>query len=127
MYHAKLNVWVFSAGGHVDDGELPWQASIRELQEETGIMAKPLGDARYIPLLLDAHPIPASVKKAEPAHWHYDVVYLYEVDQKPDLCLDPKEALNFRWDDVGNVTKAVDLSKQMAQYLPTLAAQQPRS
>jgi 8-oxo-dGTP pyrophosphatase MutT (NUDIX family) len=36
--------------GHVDDGETPVQAAIREVREETGIVAEPvceLGEARY--------------------------------------------------------------------------------
>jgi 8-oxo-dGTP pyrophosphatase MutT (NUDIX family) len=75
---------VFSAGGHVDEGELPWQTAIRELQEETGITARPLFDLQKPePLIMDAHPIRASVKKNEPPHWHYDMVYLFTVDQKP--------------------------------------------
>jgi 8-oxo-dGTP pyrophosphatase MutT (NUDIX family) len=120
VHHAKLNCWVFSAGGHIDDGEWPWQASVRELREETGIVAKPLfNEQNPIPLIVDVQPIPASVKKNEPAHWHYDVVYLFEVEQKPEIQADPAEILHFRWFDVAEVTQAnspVDLGQQMLSY-----------
>jgi len=118
--HTKLNRWVFSAGGHIDDGELPWQAVTRELSEETGIVATPIFNKQNpLPLIMDAHPIPASVKKAEPAHWHYDIVYLFSVDQKPEIHADPKEISEFHWVDVNKVTKensSVDLHEQMVRY-----------
>ncbi len=118
VYHAKLKRWVFSSGGHVDPGEMPWQAAARELREETGITAaKPLYDIVLpVPLVLDAHPIPASLTKGEPAHWHYDMVYLYEVDKKPEIKADPSEVGQFRWVEVGEVTREnspVDLAAQM--------------
>ncbi|MDR3424522.1 MAG: NUDIX hydrolase [Alphaproteobacteria bacterium] len=120
VYHAKLNRWVFSGGGHIDKGELPWQTSARELREETGIEATPLYDATNpVPFVIDAHPIPASVKKNEPAHWHYDLIYLYSVDQKPDIQADPAEISRYHWVDVADVTRKnspVDLRKQMERY-----------
>ena len=120
VHHAKLNCWVFSAGGHIDAGELPWQASVRELREETGITAMPLYDLRRpIPFLLDAHAIPARVAKAEPAHWHYDVVYLYSVDQKPEIQADPAEITRYHWVGVAEVTaenSPVDLGEWMIRY-----------
>jgi 8-oxo-dGTP pyrophosphatase MutT (NUDIX family) len=123
VYHAKLNRWVFTSGGHVDHGELPWQASIRELREETGITAAPLWDENLpIPLILDAHPIPVSAKKSEPAHWHYDMVYLYSVDQKPEIDADPQEVTDTRWVDCCDVTREnspVSLVEQLSKYGPT--------
>jgi 8-oxo-dGTP pyrophosphatase MutT (NUDIX family) len=117
VHHAKLNRWVFSAGGHIDDGEMPWQAAIRELREETGIVATPLNTA--MPLIFDAQPIPASVKKSEPAHWHYDLIYLFAVDHKPEIHADPAEISKFRWVNVDDVTpenSPVDLRAQMLHY-----------
>jgi 8-oxo-dGTP pyrophosphatase MutT (NUDIX family) len=120
VHHAKLNCWVFSAGGHIDAGELPWQTSVRELREETGITATPLYDAAHpIPFIMDAHPIPASSKKAEPPHWHYDVVYLYGVDTKPEIQADPDEVSHFKWFDTAEVTlenSPVTLREQMLRY-----------
>jgi len=39
IFHKKLKKWVFP-GGHVDENELPTDAALREVFEETGIRAK---------------------------------------------------------------------------------------
>jgi len=120
VYHAKLNLWVFSAGGHIDNGEMPWQGATRELLEETGITAEPLfPQINPIPFVVDAHSIPASVKKNEPAHWHYDLVYLYKVKNKPELQADPSEIANAHWVNVQEVKPPhapVDLATQFLRY-----------
>jgi len=121
VFHAKQKRWVFSAGGHIDEGELPWQAATRELHEETGIIATPVffDLQKPMPLIMDAHPIRLSVKKNEPPHWHYDMVYLFAVDQKPHIEADPSEIAEYKWVDVGDVTvenSPVDLRTQMLRY-----------
>jgi len=120
VFHAKLKRWIFSAGGHVDAGEMPWQASARELREETGIVAAPCYDRGCpVPLILDAHPIPVCLGRSEPAHWHYDMVYLYRVDTRPTIIADPKEVAQYDWVPVDAVmpsTAPVDLRKQMTLY-----------
>lgn len=40
--HKKLGAWL-SPGGHVEEGELPYQAAEREFWEETGIKVKAIG------------------------------------------------------------------------------------
>lgn len=100
IYAAKFDKWILnSAGGHVDDGEYSWQAAQRELFEEMDISAAPsfVRDDLVIPLLFDVHPIPASDKKQEPAHWHYDMVFLFEVDGKPDITHDLSEVSRYVW------------------------------
>jgi 8-oxo-dGTP pyrophosphatase MutT (NUDIX family) len=100
VYNPKLRIWVYSAGGHVDAGEKPWEAATRELAEEVGIHADFFrygSPDAFVPISFGAHPIEASVKKGEPAHWHYDLVYLYVVDHAPKLVLDPREVSNYKW------------------------------
>ena len=36
LRHKRLGLWL-QPGGHVDPGETPWQAALREAQEETGL------------------------------------------------------------------------------------------
>ncbi len=120
VYATKFNKWVFSAGGHIDDGETPWEAATRELHEETGIDAVPtlFNTETPLPLLFDVHPIPASVKKAEPAHWHYDMVFLFETNGKPKVTADPAEVAQFIWKPLGELKPPVwswDVERELAR------------
>jgi 8-oxo-dGTP pyrophosphatase MutT (NUDIX family) len=64
--HRKLGIWV-QPGGHVDEGETPVEAALRETLEETGLSARHLES----PLLfhVDVHPGPRG-------HTHYDVRFV---------------------------------------------------
>jgi 8-oxo-dGTP pyrophosphatase MutT (NUDIX family) len=64
--HRRLDIWV-QPGGHVDMGETPEQAAVRETLEETGLATRHLD-----PVLLfhvDVHPGPWG-------HTHYDRRYV---------------------------------------------------
>lgn len=43
LYHRKLNSWL-PPGGHVEEGELPHEAALREAKEETGLDVELLVD-----------------------------------------------------------------------------------
>ncbi len=64
--HRRLGLWV-QPGGHVDPGETPEAACVREVSEETGLAAVHLEP----PLLfhVDVHPGPRG-------HTHYDLRYV---------------------------------------------------
>ena len=70
--HRLLGIWVLP-GGHVDAGEQPWQAAVREAREETGLQH--LGLANDSPELVhvDVHPGPRG-------HTHLDLRYLLDGD-----------------------------------------------
>lgn len=85
IFHKKLQIWL-PPGGHIDEGELPHQAVVREVFEETGVQAQiidPLGDLGLptdgpevqipTPLAVLHEKIPAHGSK--PAHLHYDFLY----------------------------------------------------
>lgn len=122
VYHPKLACWVFSAGGHIDGGETPWDAATRELREEVGINAQfiaPRAQGAPLPLSLAAHAIPASPAKGEPAHWHYDLVYLFETDSTPAIMADPREVGKYQWVEPAAFNKPeypIDLAAQLAVF-----------
>jgi 8-oxo-dGTP pyrophosphatase MutT (NUDIX family) len=77
IFHPYITQW-FQPGGHIDDCELPIEAAIREVYEETGILCEPT-DGRLDPIDIDLHEIPANPKKGEGAHLHIDCLFLLQV------------------------------------------------
>ncbi len=85
--HRRLGRWL-QPGGHLDPGECPAQAAVREAGEETGLeVAHPAGG----PCLLhvDVHP-------GGSGHTHLDLRYLLEAtDAEP--CPAPGESTEVMW------------------------------
>ena len=73
IFHPYIKRW-FQPGGHIDEGESPVDAAIREVYEETGFVCSSESE---IPELIDIdiHEIPANPKKAEGPHLHIDLLY----------------------------------------------------
>ena len=75
LFHRKLGRWL-PPGGHIDAPELPDQAAIREVFEETGIRIELVAD--YEPAGFEhALPRPAGIQleDIEPGHQHIDLIY----------------------------------------------------
>jgi 8-oxo-dGTP pyrophosphatase MutT (NUDIX family) len=78
-YHRKLGKWL-PPGGHIEDGELPDDAAVREVLEETGIAVELVGP-RGLPEPPNDAPrqlvVPAGiqVEPIYPGHEHIDLVY----------------------------------------------------
>jgi len=85
--HKRLHQWM-QPGGHIDPGEAPWGAALRESQEETGLaLSHPAGGPRLIHV--DVH-------NAANGHEHFDLRYLLlagDEDPKPP----PGESPEVRW------------------------------
>ena len=76
--HKRMNMWL-QPGGHIDAGESPWLAALREAGEETGLPVSLVGDpgAEGPPLLhVDVHGGPKG-------HTHLDLRYLVESPMVP--------------------------------------------
>lgn len=84
--HRRLGRWL-QPGGHVDAGESPAQAALRETREETGLeVAHPTGGPRL--LHVDVHPAAD--------HVHLDLRYLL-IAQDGDPNPRPGESPEARW------------------------------
>lgn len=77
IFHPYIKQW-FQPGGHVDDGESPMHAAIREVYEETGIICEPI-EGQSKPIDIDLHEIPLNPKKGEDAHLHIDLLFVLQM------------------------------------------------
>lgn len=76
LKHKRLGMWL-QPGGHIDPGETPWDAALREAREETGLDVSFAdvdgnGDGGVPPLVhVDVHP-------GGRGHTHLDLRYLVD-------------------------------------------------
>lgn len=75
--HPKLGLWL-PCGGHVEPGELPDEAAVREVEEESGVRVRLIG-----PPPVEApgprqlvRPRGVQLDTIAPGHEHVDLVYL---------------------------------------------------
>ena len=84
--HRKLNIWV-QPGGHVDAGEDPLGAAVRETLEETGLVTTHTTPPTLFHV--DVHPGPRG-------HTHYDLRYVLLADPV-DPTPPPEESPDVFW------------------------------
>ena len=76
LFHPKLRKWL-PPGGHIEPGELPDEAAVREVREEAGLevelvgeRALPVGSPRQL-----IRPEGVQLESIAPGHEHVDFVY----------------------------------------------------
>src|ERR1700716_1212139 len=76
-YHRKLGKWL-PPGGHIEDNELPDEAAVREVLEETGTRARLVG-GRGLPIDFEPRqlvvPAGVQIETIYEGHEHIDLVY----------------------------------------------------
>jgi ADP-ribose pyrophosphatase YjhB (NUDIX family) len=98
-HHAKLDIWV-QLGGHVENDPDMLGAAWREAREESGLIdVRPVSDRVFD---VDVHEIPATPK--EPAHFHFDIRYLFEADRGAALGV-TAESKSLRWVALEKITE----------------------
>ncbi len=85
--HKRLGIWL-QPGGHIDAGETPWDAAMRETLEETGLVGTFSGAGPQL-IHVDVHPGPRG-------HTHLDLRYLVHADDI-DPSPPPDESPDVRW------------------------------
>jgi 8-oxo-dGTP pyrophosphatase MutT (NUDIX family) len=70
--HKRLGLWL-QPGGHVDSGEAPVRAALRELSEETGLSGT----------IVEPSPVHVDVHGGGRGHVHLDLRWLIESDGDP--------------------------------------------
>jgi ADP-ribose pyrophosphatase YjhB (NUDIX family) len=90
--HLVIGKWLVP-GGHLETGEPPDAAAVRELLEETGVQGKLLFQD---PIDIDCHLIDANPGKSEPEHFHIDICYLM-TPRNETLSIDHGEVEGAAW------------------------------
>lgn len=96
--HKVLGTWV-APGGHIDAGETPWDAAVRETREETGLTVAHQGGTPRL-THVDVHLGPRG-------HTHLDLRYLLDGgDADPSPPPDEsQEVAWFSWDEALTITE----------------------
>ncbi|SHN66198.1 S-adenosylhomocysteine hydrolase [Butyrivibrio hungatei DSM 14810] len=123
MVHHKVLKKYLQPGGHIENKDLsPLNAAKRELFEETGITsdkleyrcAEPMNE--LVPFNISVHKIPENKAKNEKAHYHYDLQYLFYINDEVEIVIDEAESSAFEW--VGwNNFKNMDGYKNIAKKI----------
>ena len=95
-HHRRLDRWL-QMGGHLEEGETPLEAAMREAAEESGlcdlqIVSDGIAD-------LDVHVIPAG--RGEPEHRHFDVRYSARTGSPDTIAMDAHESNALQWVGLG--------------------------
>ncbi len=112
LKHRRLGIWV-QPGGHIDSGEAPWEAAMREVHEETGLKVAlsggPLASVALPEIYaldhVDVHPGPRG-------HTHLDLRYLMRAGvngESTDPCPPPEESQEVEWLDWAEAIGRADL------------------
>ena len=109
--HKKLGVWL-PPGGHVEAGEFPYEAAVREAKEETGLDIELFGSRAFdysndeaATLVKPFAIIYENVPYKDERHIHFDMVYL-ATSKSGEISLNRDESDGIRWfsyDDVKNI------------------------
>ena len=111
LWHKKMQAWL-PPGGHIDPGELPEEAALREVREETGLTVELLGQPKQWGRVAVLHrPACILLEDIEPGHQHIDLIYFSRV-LSGHARINPRESTQLRWCDhaaLGDATIAEDI------------------
>ena len=85
-WHRKLGMWL-PPGGHIERDELPDEAAVREVLEETGVEVDLVGERREDvedPVQLH-RPAGVQLEDIGPGHQHIDLIYFARPKSSTDI------------------------------------------
>jgi 8-oxo-dGTP pyrophosphatase MutT (NUDIX family) len=99
--HKRLGIWL-QPGGHLDAGESPAQAAVREPLEESGLVGSHPAGGPHL-LHVDVHEGPRG-------HVHLDLRYLLYADGEATIAPAPGESADVAWMSLEEATRVADTS-----------------
>ncbi|MBA3022239.1 NUDIX domain-containing protein [Propionicimonas sp.] len=125
LHQHKRYPVVIPPGGHVEADEHPWQAVLRELGEETGVIPEQLsallalecvaGPGRFpAPVALDVHEV-------EPGWTHTDLAFAFVIDGAPQLAPREGESVELCWMTAAEVGRTSQVPPRIAELVGRLA------
>ena len=98
LWHNKIGAWL-PPGGHIDPGELPEEAAVREVAEETCLRVELLGSRReWTTVSVLVQPVCILLEDIKPGHQHIDLIYFARVIGG-SARFNPRESSKLRWCD----------------------------
>lgn len=103
MFHKKFQIW--SQFWWHCDGEIDVKnVAIREFHEESGIMEEPIiRDDILSVIVWDIAERTSSTGMYQPAHQHYDIIYLWVIPEDTPFVRQESEVDDIRWIDILDV------------------------
>lgn len=107
VYHNIFCGYVFP-GGHLDGETDCLSVALREVEEETGVKAKPLNENIFS---LWTCAVSAHIKRGKfiSSHIHLDIDFLLEADESLPLKIKPDENQSVIWADINEIGKSIKL------------------
>jgi len=127
-------IWgkLMTPGGHVESGEQPHEAALREIEEEAGIVAElvmPHPPARHKP---ERHrPLPWWLVQVEMPRdnglneYHYHLDHVYVAVAKGNTVADPELPLSWHSENELPLSDMLEYSTSLASYLFETMREQP--
>lgn len=129
VHHKRLDKWL-PAGGHLEENEIPHEAVMREVFEETGVRALPIIENEYDlgmkgetdtqiprPFAMMYQIIPKSSKDEE--HIHLDMGYILEADEAAVLTAQAQEVHDVRWFTKADIAESDDVFDSVKGFATT--------
>ena len=111
LWHKKMQAWL-PPGGHINPDELPEDAALREVLEETNLKVELCGEQeQWGPVRVLHTPVCILLEDIEPGHQHIDLIYFARADGS-QAQFNPRESTAMRWfdyDDLGGPEIAEDI------------------
>ena len=116
--HKKLGFWL-PVGGHIDRDELPYDAALREVKEESGLDVQILNNDKQLDLgAVQQLPRPMHIllEDINEFHQHIDFIY-YASSETSELLPGEGESGKINWFSEDELKKLNDLHKDVLELL----------